>query len=60
MSKMDLSTKIDVMSEHVPEEDGFHLVEWNIRPNAASTNLDSELDNSCGCDCGCGCNLDSV
>lgn len=56
MGKTDLGTEFNA----VPEQDGFQVVEWNIRPTAGNANPDAELDNSCGCDCGCGCNLERI
>lgn len=52
MSKMDVNSKIDVTSECAPDQDGFQVVEWNLRPNSATENLDAELDNGCSCGCG--------
>ena len=53
MGKMDLNSEIDVVTERAPEQDGFQVVEWDIRPAAASDSPDAEIDNGCGCGCGC-------
>jgi len=54
MGMMDLNSEFDVMAERASGQDGFQVVEWNVRSSAASTNPDSEIDNGCGCGCGCG------
>ena len=55
MSKMDLKTKIEVVTECAPEQDAFKVVEWNIRPSNAVPNAASSTDGGCGCGCDCGC-----
>ena len=54
MGKMDLNSKIEVMTERAPEQDGFQVVEWDIRPSDTGAHPDYALDNGCGCGCGCG------
>jgi hypothetical protein len=53
MGIMDQNSEIDVMTERASEPKGYQIVEWNIRPSAASANPDAEIDNGCGCGCGC-------
>ncbi len=52
MSMMEMNSKVDVMTECAPEQDGFQVVEWSVRSGAESTNPDAEMDNGCGCGCG--------